>query len=296
MVPIAQMDQDENTKAPEEIRLAGRPVSIPARRCIRTAESGLPLSCGSAGRQRWFWSSKVSRSRASNCSSPRTITGDRLSTASRSWISPDHRMGLSAVPDRFPACASTSARRKNASSATSTRTTASRRSRAGRTPRSRSVEEILEALEIIASTDSESKAYTVTGGSITGKLDGRSEVEFYVRYPEAIEKRFPGRWISKVVVQALPKDEVQRFQDAGVQIYHPNYEIWDERLFEIFCAGKARYIGREEWIRRILDAADVFGPENVIPNFVAGVEMAGRHGFARWMRPLPPPAKGWTSS
>jgi hypothetical protein len=144
----------------------------------------------------------------------------------------------------------------------------------------KSVEEILEALDIIASTDSESRAYTVTGGSITATLDGKSEVEFYARYPEAIEKRFPGRWISKAVVQALPKKQVQRLRDAGVQIYHPNYEIWDRRLFGIFCAGKASLIGRDEWIRRILDAATVFGPANVIPNFVAGIEMAQPDGFA----------------
>ncbi len=143
----------------------------------------------------------------------------------------------------------------------------------------KSVEEIVEALEIIASMDSDSKAYTVTGGSITGKLEGMSEIDFYVRYPEAIEQRWPGRWISKVVVQALSKQEVQRLRDVGVQIYHPNYEVWDKRLFEIFCAGKARYIGRDEWIRRILDAATVFEPDRVIPNFVAGVEMAAPAGF-----------------
>ena len=143
----------------------------------------------------------------------------------------------------------------------------------------KSVAEILEALEIIAETDSDSKAYTVTGGSITSTLEGKSEVDFYLHYPEAIEKRFPGRWISKVVVQALPKDEVQKLRDAGVQIYHPNYEIWDKKLFETLCAGKARYIGREEWIRRILDAATVFPPEHVIPNFVAGIEMAGPGAF-----------------
>ena len=101
-----------------------------------------------------------------------------------------------------------------------------------------------------------------------------------MRYPEAIEKRWPRRWISKVVVQALPRDEVRRLHDAGVQIYHPNYEVWDKNLFEALCAGKARYIGREQWIRRILDAADVFGPKHVIPNFVAGIEMAGPTGFA----------------
>jgi hypothetical protein len=143
----------------------------------------------------------------------------------------------------------------------------------------KSVEEIMEALDIIASMDKESKAYTVTGGSITGMLDGKSEIDFYIRYPEAIERRWPGRWISKVVVQALPKDEVQRLKDVGVQIYHPNFEIWDAQLFERYCPGKARYIGRNEWIRRILDAVEIFGPDHVIPNFVAGVEMASPLGF-----------------
>jgi hypothetical protein len=144
----------------------------------------------------------------------------------------------------------------------------------------KSVEEVVEALEIIASTDSASKAYTVTGGSITGTLEGLNEAEFYARYPEAIEKKFPGRWISKVVVQALEREQVKRFRDAGVQIYHPNYEVWDPRLFNLLCAGKARHIGRDAWIRRILDAAEIFGPENVIPNFVAGIEMVRPHGFA----------------
>ncbi len=143
----------------------------------------------------------------------------------------------------------------------------------------KSVEEVLEALEIIAETDSDSRAYTVTGGSITKSLDGLEEADFYVRYPEAIERRFPGRWISKLVVQALPREQVQRFKDAGVSIYHPNYEVWDPRLFSILCAGKDRYIGRDEWIRRILDAAEVFGPSHVIPNFVAGIEMSRPHGF-----------------
>jgi hypothetical protein len=143
----------------------------------------------------------------------------------------------------------------------------------------KSVEDVMEALEIIASMDGDSKAYTVTGGSVTGTLEGKSEIDFYVRYPEAIERRWPGRWISKAAVQALPKDDVKKFKDAGVQIYHPNFEIWDARLFETYCPGKARHVGRDEWIRRILDAADVFGPENVIPNFVAGVEMAPPAGF-----------------
>ncbi|GIH14207.1 radical SAM protein [Rugosimonospora africana] len=143
------------------------------------------------------------------------------------------------------------------------------------------VDEVLEAMEIIDRYDTSgiSKAYTLTGGSVTSKVDGLAEADFYGRYAEAIEQRFPNRWIGKVVAQALPKADVQRFHDYGIKIYHPNFEVWDKRLFELFCPGKERYVGRSEWHRRILDSAEVFGPRNVIPNFVAGVEMAKPFGF-----------------
>lgn len=143
------------------------------------------------------------------------------------------------------------------------------------------VEDVLEALAIIAEHDGgASHAYTLTGGSVTSKVDGLEEADFYGRYAQAIEERFPGRWIGKVVAQALPRADVQRYKDYGISIYHPNYEVWDERLFQIICPGKERYVGRGEWHRRILDAAEVFGPRHVIPNFVAGVEMAKPFGFA----------------
>ena len=143
----------------------------------------------------------------------------------------------------------------------------------------KSSQDILTALERIDASGSESLAYTITGGSVTSTLQGKDEVEFYAQYVEAIETRFPGRWISKVVTQAWPVASVKRLKAAGAQIYHPNYEVWDPQLFPKICPGKARYIGRDEWIRRIVDAADVFGPANVIPNFVAGVEMAQPWGY-----------------
>jgi hypothetical protein len=143
------------------------------------------------------------------------------------------------------------------------------------------VGEVLEAMEIIDRYDTAgaSRAYTLTGGSVTSKVDGLAEADFYGRYAKAIEERFPGRWIGKVVAQALPRADVQRFHDYGIRIYHPNYEVWDKRLFELYCPGKERYVGRAEWHRRILDSAEIFGPRNVIPNFVAGVEMAEPFGF-----------------
>ena len=58
------------------------------------------------------------------------------------------------------------------------------------------VDEVLEALEIIDTYDTAgtSHAYTLTGGSVTSQVDGLREAEFYGRYAQAIEERFPGRW------------------------------------------------------------------------------------------------------
>ncbi|MDX6490189.1 MAG: hypothetical protein QOD43_434, partial [Gaiellaceae bacterium] len=62
------------------------------------------------------------------------------------------------------------------------------------------VEDVLEALELIDRHDEgASHAYTLTGGSVTSTVDGLAEADFYGRYAQAIEERFPGRWIGKVV-------------------------------------------------------------------------------------------------
>ena len=106
------------------------------------------------------------------------------------------------------------------------------------------LDRVMEALEIIEEKENRSLAYTLTGGSITSDLLGETEMDYYVKYAEAIEKRFPGRWIGKMVVQALPLDDVRRIAEAGIRVYHPNYEIWDADLFEKLCPGKARYVGR----------------------------------------------------
>lgn len=144
------------------------------------------------------------------------------------------------------------------------------------------VSDILEVLSWIAETDTNriAKAYTITGGSVTTQLRGKGEVDFYLEYASAIESKFPGRWIGKIVTQAWETEEVRKFKDAGIRIYHPNYEVWDPELFKKICPGKERTIGRDTWIRRILESTEVMGPENVIPNFVGGVELAKPYGFS----------------
>lgn len=144
----------------------------------------------------------------------------------------------------------------------------------------KSIEEILEVLSWIDQEDSTAKVYTITGGSVTDRLRGKNETDFYFQYAEAIESRFPGRWMGKIVTQAWEKEDLQRFRDVGIQVYHPNYEVWDPQLFDKLCPGKTRFIGRDVWIRRIVESVAVFGPSGVIPNFVGGVELSKPWGFA----------------
>ena len=161
------------------------------------------------------------------------------------------------------------------------------------------VADVLEALAIIDELDHArtSRAYTLTGGSVTSTVDGLAEADFYGRYAQAIEERFPGRWIGKVVAQALPREEVERYRDYGITIYHPNYEVWDERLFRIVCPGKERYVGRAEWHRRILDAAEVLGPAARDPELRrrcrdGDAPTASTPSTRRWPRR----ARAWTGS
>ncbi|MHB1660563.1 MAG: radical SAM protein [bacterium] len=146
----------------------------------------------------------------------------------------------------------------------------------------KSVEDIISALAVIESSgDSEAGAYTLTGGSIIDdiKFNGDTEIDFYVRFLEAIEEKFSGKWLSKVVVQAHTQKNLKRLKDAGAYIYHTNFEVWDKNLFEKICPGKSKFIGRDEWIKRIVDAVSVFGEYKVIPNFVAGIELSKPFGF-----------------
>lgn len=141
------------------------------------------------------------------------------------------------------------------------------------------VEDILEVLSWIDEEDTTAKVYTITGGSVLTNLKKKSEVDFYLQYPQAIEERFPGRWLGKLVAQAFEKEDCQKFADSGIKIYHPNYEVWDKELFKKLCPGKESWIGYDTWMRRVVDSAEVFGPENVIPNFVGGVELSEPWGF-----------------
>jgi hypothetical protein len=84
---------------------------------------------------------------------------------------------------------------------------------------------------------------------------------------------------ARIVANAFPKDQLLRLKEAGAVTYEPHLEVWDEKIFELVCPGKAKYFGRQYWIDSALEAAEVFGKGNVCTQFVGGVELVPPHGF-----------------
>jgi hypothetical protein len=118
-----------------------------------------------------------------------------------------------------------------------------------------------------------------TGGAILKKVNGLQEDDFYLRYVEAVRSKIGGRY--PIYLQTAPKTKeiAKKYKDAGVTAHETNIEVWDEKLFNIICPGKAKYIGRDNWIKLMLDEVDVFGEGYVSPCMVAGLEMCQPWGF-----------------
>jgi len=119
----------------------------------------------------------------------------------------------------------------------------------------------------------------MTAGSIKTTLKGMTPNEFHLSYLNAIRDKIGGRTPLVLIVEPGSRKDMIGLREAGLTSFNPNYEVWDSKMFKHLCPGKEKYIGREEWIRRTVEAVDIFGEGNVSPNYVAGVEMAQPWGF-----------------
>lgn len=133
----------------------------------------------------------------------------------------------------------------------------------------------------------------ISGGTILGKYRGQTELEFYITRLEAIRKKL-GAWVP-TTVQIAPYDDEgwKRLHDLGFASIQPNIEVWDKKLFQWVCPGKDKYIGYDTWIKRTIRAVDFWGPGQVNPNFVLGVEMAKPYGFATVSEAVKSTSNGW---
>lgn len=108
-----------------------------------------------------------------------------------------------------------------------------------------------------------------------GVLPGRAEVGYIIEVGQAIRERLgvgaiPG---SQAVLAPPPSlKEVEALRKAGWQGVAFNLEVWDEKLWPGIVPGKASLMSREDWLKALEYAVQVFGKGQVASVLVAGLE------------------------
>jgi len=141
----------------------------------------------------------------------------------------------------------------------------------------KSIDDVVTVLDTIFNKEREPENHMIilTGGAVTKSVDQKANVEF-------IREKIGFKPTIHLQTTALPKEECRILKEAGVDAHHSNIEVWDKEKFNIFCPGKAKFVGRDEWIKRVCDSVDIFGEGCVCPTFVTGAEMARPWGFEKW--------------
>ncbi|MBI4514307.1 MAG: hypothetical protein HY699_00615 [Deltaproteobacteria bacterium] len=119
----------------------------------------------------------------------------------------------------------------------------------------------------------------LTGGSL---LDDQREAKMYARIFEALKQVRDQAGANTVFLGgtlAFDREGSAALHAAGVSSVTYNLEAWEPKLFAEIVPGKARWIGREQWLKRLTDAVGVFGRGYVGTNFVIGPELVAEGGF-----------------
>lgn len=121
----------------------------------------------------------------------------------------------------------------------------------------------------------------LTGGTILKTLSGKAEVDYYCDFLNAIRRKLVVWYPSVFQIASVDEENMKKLYDTGIGTIQPNLEVWDERLFKIICPGKEKFVGRDNWIKRMIAGVKIFGPGRIVTNFVSGIEMAKPFGFTR---------------
>lgn len=134
---------------------------------------------------------------------------------------------------------------------------------------------IAEAVEM-ATRDIKLKDLKLCGGAL---YDTKKEAAYYKRCLEAILERIDPPEEIQIFSQAFDEEDQRDLKALGATNILFNLEVWNEQLWPELLPGKSKAVGREEWIRRLTMAVDIFGRGHVGTGFVGGYECAPRPGF-----------------
>jgi hypothetical protein len=125
-------------------------------------------------------------------------------------------------------------------------------------------------------------AICITSGSdFHGKNPFDKEIDYYIEILQAIGENFSSeRFPSQLICSAVTKEQLKRLYDnTGISSLTMDIEILNEEIFNVVCPGKAKWVGYQEWKKRLIEAVEVFGEGRVNTGIVSGVELAEPFGF-----------------
>lgn len=143
-------------------------------------------------------------------------------------------------------------------------------------------EDVTETVEEAIKHKGRYTVFHMTSGSIpSGEHVFDDEVDLYIKTLKAAGKAFKTKKFPvKLVASAFDETQIKRlYEETGITTYTTDLEVLDENLFKWICPGKAKYVGYQEWKKRMFKAAEIFGYGNVYCGIVGGVEMAQPYGY-----------------
>ena len=114
------------------------------------------------------------------------------------------------------------------------------------------------------------KHVLLTGGC----FNHQKEVELVSKIVKSIKEHTGFDSVPGTILPSPPRnmEEIQRYRDSGIQAIGFSMEIWDEKLYQAICPGKAKSVSHAEFVDSIGNAIEVFGEGNVYGVFVMGLE------------------------
>jgi hypothetical protein len=107
-----------------------------------------------------------------------------------------------------------------------------------------------------------------------GCFNHQKEIELVSNIVQSIKTHTDFDRVPGTILPSPPKDidEIRKYHDSGVQAIGFSMEIWDKKLYQAICPGKAKNVSHEAFINSIKNAVELFGEGNVYGVFVLGLE------------------------
>lgn len=160
-----------------------------------------------------------------------------------------------------------------------------------------SLSEMMEVIRYAVDESPKTKVLQLTAGST---FNPEAEIDRYVEILQAIDKEIGIEKVPTTIFLTPPSDvrQLDRLFEAGVSRIACDMDIWDERLFNKICPGKAKINTRQRYLDALYYIADNYGKNRACCVFVGGIEpvdsfiegetVLAEHGIVPLPSPLMP--------